>query len=118
MSLRALRDVRIDRQKPPVVMVVIGDLPEWFDRDHGTIVVRPGDDLARMDWRPVVGILAAVFLIGQDLGRFLAVLDSVRAAGAVLFGAANWTGAYPLLDGADEEHERLLRRGWEVLCRC
>lgn len=118
MSLRTLRETRIARKKPGVVMVVLGDLPEWFDYDAGTIVVRPGDDLTRMDWRPMVGLLAAVFLIGQDLDRFLAVLDALRSSGAVLFGAANWTGVYPLLTDANEEHERLLRRGWEALCRC
>lgn len=118
MSLQALRSVRINRQKPGVVMVVIGDLPKWFDYDHGTIVVRPQDEIARMDWRPMVGLLAALFLIGQDLGRFLAVLDALRSAGAVLFGAANWTGSYPLLTDSTEEHERLLRRAWEQLCRC
>lgn len=109
----------MSHRKPGIVMVVIGDLPRWIDADHhGTIVVRHGDDPARMDWRPMVGVMAAVFLVGQDLGRFLAVLDALRDAGAVLFGAANWTGAYPLLADATDEHTRLLRRGWEALCRC
>lgn len=117
MSLRALREVRMDRQKPGVVMVVIGDLPQWFDYDHGTIVVRPDDELSRMDWRPMVGITAAVFLLGQDLERFLGVLDALRRAGAVLFGAANWTGVYPLLADADDTHAGLLTRAWEQLCR-
>jgi hypothetical protein len=118
MSLRALRETRLARQKPGVVMVVIGELPEWFDYDPGTIVVRPGDDLRRMDWRPMVGLLAAVFLIGQDLQRFLDVLDALRKAGAVLFGAANFAGVHPLLTDANEEHERLLKRAWEQLCQC
>lgn len=118
MSLQSLRAARLDRQKPGVVMVVIGDLPAWFDYDAGTIVIRPTDEPRSMDWRPMVGLLAAVFTIVQRPDLTLAVLDSLQAAGAKLFGAASDLGVFPLLTDAPEEHERLLRRGWEALCRC
>lgn len=118
MSLRAIRDVRLQRQKPSMVMVVIGDLPAWMETDPGTVVVRPGDDLSRVDWRPMVGVSAAVFTICQRPDLTLTVLDALRAAGAVLVGAASDLGIFPLLQGPTEEHERLLQRAWDQLCRC
>lgn len=119
MTLSLLREVRHARLKPGIVMVVLADLPRWFDEtDPRTIVVRPADDIARMDWRPTLNLLTAVFCRDPNLSRFLAVLDALQKAGATLFGAATEFGIFPLLTDATEDHERLLRRGWEALCRC
>jgi hypothetical protein len=119
MSLRLLRDVRMSRLKPGVVMVVLADLPAWLDdEDPRTIIVRPQAEPEHMDWRPMLGLPAAVFCRDECLHHMLTVLDALQHAGAKLFGAAASYGIFPLLVGADEEHERLLRRGWEALCRC
>jgi hypothetical protein len=71
-----------------------------------------------MDWRPLVGLPVAVFCRDECVRHMVAVLDALKRAGATLFGAAASYGVFPLLVDANEEHERLLRRGWEALCRC
>jgi hypothetical protein len=119
MSLTTLRQVRMERLRPGLVMVLLADLPEWLERaDPTTIIVRPGDAPTRMDWRPVVQLPAAVFCRDEALHHFLTVLDALQAVGAKMFGAATSFGVFPLSTDANEEHERLLRRGWEALCRC
>jgi hypothetical protein len=70
-----------------------------------------------MDWRPLVGLTAAIFTMQPLPHLTIAVLDALQALEVKLFGAADQSGVHPLLEGADESHERLLQRMWELLCR-
>jgi hypothetical protein len=118
MSLALLRDIRRSGMKPGVVMVYLANLPGWFDReDPRSIVIRPGDEPARMDWRALLNLPTAVFCRDECLSHFLPVLDAIQAAGGRLWGAATSFGVLPLTTEANEEHERLLRRAWEQLCK-
>ena len=116
MSLDAIRTMRRAGQKPAVVMVVIGERPSLVDDDAGVVFIRPGDQPAGMDWRPLVGVLVAVFTLQPLPALTIAVLDALQAAGARLFGAADTTGVYAVVDetGAGE---RLMQRSWRLLCQ-
>lgn len=117
MSLDAIRQLRRAGMKPNrAIFVVIGDKPENLDDDAQAVIVRPTDNPRLMDWSPMVGLTAAVFTVAPLPGHTLAVLDALQAVNAKVFGAADATGFHPLLEGADEAHESLLRRTWELLC--
>lgn len=117
MSLDAIRRLRRAGHKPAVVWVVIGDRPQWLDDDAGVVHISAEDNPALMDWMPMVGVLT-VIVQQQILPRqMLAVLDALTAIGAKLYGAVDRTGVHPLLEGADEAHEKPLRRAMELLCQ-
>lgn len=117
MSLDTLRQWRQAGYKPKgVIFVVIGDVDPIHDSES-TVIVKPDDSPWTMDWWPMVGLTAAVFTM-QPLPRLtIAVLDALQAVNVKIFGAADQFGVYPLLQDADEKHERLLQRAWELLCR-
>jgi hypothetical protein len=117
MSLQAIREVRIHGQKPGLALVLIGDVQPPPMDDFRFVVVRSSDDPRLMDWRPMVGLTAAVFTLQPLAHITLGVLDALQSTGVKLFGAADCEGFYPLLENADESHERLLRRTWELLCQ-
>lgn len=117
MSLQALREVRIHGKKPGVVLILIGDVrPPPMD-EFRFVVVRSSDEPRLMDWRPMLGLTAVVVTLQPLAHITLGVLDALQAMGVKLFGAADRQGFYPLLENADESHERLLRRSWELLCQ-
>jgi hypothetical protein len=117
MSLDTIRQMRRAGQKPEVVYVVIGEVAKRpREGDSGYVWVRAYDHPALMDWRPLVGLLTVVVTTQPLPHLTIAVLDALHAASAKLFGAADTTGVYPLLEGADDEHAALLRRTWEALC--
>lgn len=118
MSLQALREVRLNRRKPGVVLVVIGADAEPPMDGFSVVLVREDDDLRHMDWRPMLGVLAVVLTVKPLPHLTIAVLDALQAAGAKLFGAASDLGTFALQADADESHERLLRRAWELACQC
>jgi hypothetical protein len=117
MSLEAVRKMRRAGHKPQVVMVVVGQPSDLIQDDAGIVIVRPTDSPAAMDWRPLIGVVVAVYTLSPLPHLTIAVLDALQAAGAKLFGAADRSGVYALLEGADEQHERLLRRSMELLCQ-
>lgn len=118
MSLDALRKLRRAGHQPVApVWIVIGNRPRWLEDDATVVVVRDADDPRFMDWRPVLGLLVAIFALDQEPTRQLQVLEAVQLAGARIFGCADTTGAYPLLEGADARHEAVLRHAWEGLCQ-
>lgn len=117
MSLQALREVRLSRRKPGVVLVVIGAERDLPMDEFSVVTVREGDEPRRMDWRPMLGVLAVVLTVRPLPHLTIAVLDALQAAGAKLFGAASDLGTFPLLQDADESHDRLLRRAWELACQ-
>lgn len=118
MSLEALRQLRRGGHKPQSpIWIVIGTKPRWLSDDATVVIVREADEPQFMDWRPVLGLVVAIFTLQPDPARTLQVLEATQAAGARIFGAADTTGAYPLLEGADERHTALLRNAWETLCR-
>ena len=118
MSLTAIREVRLTGRKPGAVLVLIGAEREPLMDGFAVVLVREGDQPARMDWRPMLGVVAAVLTVKPLPHLTLAVLDALRGAGAKLFGAASDLGVFPLLENADEEHERMLRHAWELACQC
>lgn len=117
MTLQAIRDVRKTGLKPGVVFVVIGDIAPPMD-EFRVVVVRPTDDPERMDWRPMLGLTAAVFVLGSFSLLATAVLDALQPLRVDLFGVASADDAGPVFTVSNESHERLLRRAWELLCRC
>lgn len=116
MSLEAIRQLRRAGQKPSVVFVVIGHTDAPLD-PNTSVHVRAADEPALMDWRPLVGVTVALFTLQPLPHLTLQVLDALQAVGVKVFGAADNSGFHPLLVDADESHERLLRRGWELLCQ-
>jgi hypothetical protein len=118
MSLEAIRDLRLQGQKPSgVVTVLIGRRPRVVHSDRMLVVVRAKDDPRFIDWRPLVGLTVAVFSATTDPFRILAVLEALEAAGARFFGAADPSGTFPMVAGAGVEHHRALRGMWEALCQ-
>lgn len=116
MSLDAIRRLRQDGLKPAAVFVVIGEKTPSLD-DEMHVHIRLTDNPRTMDWRPLVSLLVALASLHVVPKLTLAVLEELEAVGARLFGAADPTGYYPLLENATDEHARLLRRVWEDLCR-
>jgi hypothetical protein len=117
MSLETIREWRRSGYKPSgAILVAIGDVDPRHDAEN-VVIVKPTDSPATMDWRPMVGLTAAVFTLQPLPHLTIAVLDALQAVNVKLFGAADQTGVHPLLEDADQSHERLLRRAWELLCR-
>lgn len=116
MSLDAIRNLRRSGVKPSrAVYVVIGDTSALLD-EATSVVVRATDRPQAMDWGALVGLPVTVFTMQPLPHLTIAVLDALRDIGAKVFGAADSSGVYPLLMDADESHEALLRRAWELLC--
>lgn len=117
MSLETLRHWRLTGHKPRgSILVVIGDVDPRIDAEN-VVIVKPSDNPRTMDWRPLVGLTAAIFTMQPLPHLTVAVLDALQAARVKLFGAADHEGVYPLLENADESHELLLQRTWRLLCR-
>jgi hypothetical protein len=117
LSLETLRQWRRAGYRPGgMALVVIGDVAPDTDAEY-VVMVKPTDEPRLMDWRPLVGMTAAVFTMQPLPHLTIAVLDALNAMGIKVFGAADQFGVHPLLEGADEKHERLLQRAWELLCQ-
>lgn len=119
MSLAAIRKLRHRGHKPAgVVRVLIGAKPRWLDDDETVVALSPSDSPNLMDWRPLTGLKVVLLSAPTtQADRIAAVVDSLEAAGAHLFGAVDERGAFPMMVGADPAFEQCLRGMWEQLCR-
>lgn len=121
MSLNAIRDLRIKRMKPSnLVTVVIGTAPALWRGDSELIELPPGSQPRLMDWRPVVGLWTAFYMVKPDWLVMDAAIDCASKAGAKLFGFVHAGQAHPLatFDKPDDNKKAafLMRAEWEALC--
>lgn len=122
MSLQAIRDMRMQRQKPSAILsIIIGEAPKGWKSDANLIELRPGCQPALMDWRPVVGLWTAFYMLTPDWAVMDAAVDAATKAGAKLFGFVHAGKAHTLCDFDKPENEKraafLMRAEWEALCK-
>lgn len=123
MSLAAIRELRMARQKPSAVLsVVIGEAPKSWKDDPSLIELRAGCEPRLMDWRPVVGLWAAFYLIRPDWTLLDGAVECCEKAGAKIFGFVHAGKAHPLIALTDDptlqqQAAASLRNTWETLCR-
>ena len=122
MSLTAIRDMRIKRVKPTnLVTVIIGTAPALWRGDSEVIELPSGSQPSLMDWRPVVGLWTAFYMLKPDWFVFDAAIECASKAGAKLFGFAHAGRAYSLakfLNTDDENRATLLMSNeWSDLCK-
>lgn len=110
MSLQTLRDMRMARRRPGLLMVVIGARTPVDDRPDVVTVL---DAPERLDWRPVIGVPAAFFVAGDALELGERAFKAALAAGAVPIGMVHGGDAVTLDDAA----KPILAQMWEALCR-
>lgn len=125
MSLQAIRDMRMQRKKPAdVLTVVIGEAPQFWKDDASLIELRPGCQPTMLDWRPVVGLWTAFYMLKPDWTVMDAAIGSAHAAGAKLFGFVHAGVGYPLALAIDQNDKKFnndarqrLQEIWESLCK-
>ncbi len=122
MSLQDIRAMRIAGQKPQgVVTVVIGELPKAFRGDALVIQVKPSDQPAFSDWRPLVGCWVAVYNVARNWPQMDSVIEALDKAGAKLYGFVHEGVGYPLAIADTPKTEQraaaCLRGQWELLCQ-
>ncbi len=111
MSLQDILELRRDRLRPHSVMVIVGTPADFVDGPE-YVVVRPGDNPAALDLRPLVGIPVYLIELERNDRRFEAVIESVQRAKAHIVGLVSCAGA-----SAPTEREReLLVKYRELLC--
>lgn len=121
MSLIDIRTMRLNRTKPKnFVTVVIGTAPEAYRGDSEVIELPVGCQPKLMDWRPVVGLWTAFYMVTPDWSVMTAAIDCASAAGAKLFGFVHAGKAHSLATFDKPEDEKraayLMRAEWEALC--
>lgn len=112
MSLSTLRELRLSGAKPDgIVKVVVGKRTPADSRPD-VVSVTSEDRPHLMDWRPLVGLPAAVFVCrgADDLAE--RTFDAITAAKCKPSGACWHDG--PVSD--DEPSRPILKRMWEALC--
>lgn len=122
MSLQAIRDMRLRRVKPTgVLSVIVGKAPSFCRANAEVIELPRGCQPGLMDWRPVVGLWVAFYLVDKDWTVIDAAVKAADAAGAKLLGFATDGKAYPLATFADADTEqkvtRLMCRELEAMCK-
>lgn len=125
MSLQAIRDIRIQRKKPDSVLtVVVGQSPKLWLGDPTLIELRPGSLPRLMDWRPVVGLWTAFYMLTTDWTVLDSAITCASDAGAKLFGFVDKGIGYPLAlpaDAGDSDFNfdatQTLQRIWDSLCK-
>ena len=125
MTLAAIRELRLAHKKPAdVLTIVIGDAPKRWKEDPSCIELKPGSQPRLMDWRPVVGLWSAFYLLTPDWVLMDSTIDCVGAAGGRLFGFAHKGVGYPLVTPTDVSDVNLtpqaafaLTNIWDSLCR-
>jgi len=84
-----LQAMRRNREKPAIVFVDIDSpltsvpaLMQWQNASPSMaeIDVLPGESIARIDWRPMVGLV--VYVSGTDEARVIAASEAIEKAGA------------------------------------
>lgn len=111
MSLEDLRKHRIAGRVPPVVWVIVGDKPKIKIAGPGFVMIAPGDDVRRMDLRPLIGLNVSVFELGEHADLFEAAVLAVDSAKPKTTGISTSFG----VSGVSENHESVLRRARELL---
>lgn len=122
MSLQAILDMRLQRQKPSgVVNVIVGRAPKFCRANADVIELPRGCQPGLMDWRPVVGLWVSFYLVDEDWIVMDAAVKAADEAGAKLLGFAARGKAYPLAKFSDTETEqkvtRLMCRELEAMCK-
>jgi len=121
MSLIDIRTMRINRVKPSnLVSVVIGQAPTAWKGAAELIELPQGCQPRLMDWRPVVGLWTAFYLVKPDWAVMDAAIDCASKAGAKLFGFVHAGRAYSLATFEKPEDETranyLMCLEWKALC--
>jgi hypothetical protein len=112
MSLQTLRDLRRAGSKPDgIVKVVVGKRTPADSRPD-VVSVAAEDRPHLMDWRPLVGLPACLFVCkgADDLAE--RTYDAMTAAKCHSVGACWFDGPV----SSDETTWQTLKRMWEVLC--
>lgn len=112
MCLQSLTYLRMNGKAPAAVWVVVGDKPRMQLEGPDLVLIRPTDDVKRMDFRPLIGLHVDVFENGDYPDLFEATAVAIDAAKPKTTGLANRNG----VDGLSPEHDVILKRTWELLC--
>lgn len=119
MSLAAIRNMRMQRQKPDsVIWVVVGPVPKHFAHDIDVVAVPAGSEPEFMDWRPLVGLPVALFDAVGAPHLSLKVMEALKAANVRFMGFASKTLVVPFNDKPEDEKRftYALRGCLELLC--
>jgi len=121
MSLQAIREMRLQRQKPGVVSVVVGQVGKRHKSDPEVVELAPGAQPRLMDWRPLVGCSVCFYQLSDDTNLMNVAFDMALAAGAKPMGYANRKAVGALCTFSNPEDERklelLLWQGMDFLCK-
>lgn len=122
MSLKSLRAMRINRQKPTnCLQIVVGDRPKNYHDSEGAVYVGPAENPRLMDFRPLVGLRFVLFQIGSHAPLALATLDAAVAAGGRCVAASLPDGIHPVVTFDDaQDFKRLafwVGQSREALCQ-
>lgn len=110
MSLDQLRTLRRAGRRPAMVSLVIGKPPGWFDDGPSYAVVR---DARNADLSPLLEMPVHVFDLTGNADELERVMQGLGAVQAKVMGVCGSIGAC----GVSEEHERVMVRYRERLCR-
>ena len=113
MTIQDLRYLRVSGKVPAFVWVIVGDRPKMQINGPDLVHISPNDDVKRMDLRPLVGLHVDVFECGDYEELFDAAAKAIDAAKPKTTGLASKKG----FSGSSIEHEAVLRRTWEMLCK-
>lgn len=112
MSLQDLTYLRISGKVPASVWIVVGDRPRMQMDGPDLVLIRPTDDVKRLDLRALVGLHVDVFENGDYPELFDAAASAIDAAKPKATGLAR----RGMASGINDQHEAVLRRAWEALC--
>lgn len=113
MSLQDLTYLRTRGKVPTMVWVVVGDRPRMQMDGPDMVVIRPVDDVKRMDFRPLIGLHVDLFECGNHPELFDETAKSIDAARPKSTGYARNAKS---VSGVNDAHEAVLKRAWEFLC--
>lgn len=113
-NLKNLAYIRMSGKAPTSVWVVAGDKPRMPIESPDIVHIGPNEDVYRLDLRPLVGLHVDVFENGHYPDEFFeSVSDAIDRAKPKSTGLAK---SYQRVSGISDEHERMLRKAWELLC--
>lgn len=113
MSLQDLIHLRMSGKVPAAVWVIVGDRPRMPIDGPDVVHIAAHEDARRLDLRPLIGLHVDLFENGDHPELFEATALAVDAAKPNSTGLASKGRAC----GVNDEHEAVLRRTWELLCR-
>ena len=120
MSLLTIRELRLQRKTPnAVISIIVGE--SAFKGDANVIELRPGCQPILMDWRPVVGLWVAFYLLKPDWFVMDSAIQCASKAGAKLFGFVHAGKAQTLCKFEKTEDQNravhLMSGEWEAMCK-